>query len=713
MEELKYVVEDSTIAELLGVQNFTNKESAVLELVKNAFDAKALNMSIEFSKETIKISDDGCGMDREDILLHWMHVGKSNKGYEIVDKNGNKRILAGSKGVGRFALARLGEVVEVESQKEGNNSVVWKTDWGQSTIEEVKSKDFLGTKMVIQGLRDKWSEKSAQNLANYLGRTYSNDVMKINIIYENQPIQIKRYFENPKIGINYSSKIQLKYDSNKKSLSCVIDSDEFQSVALEYCEGYNIYHYNKEIDIVAELENEYFSNEVGDINDILSNIGDFDAEFYFGIEKVLAGDTEKFLYKRKMLTEKFEYGIILFRNSFSINSYEGKKDWLELGKRSRKSTAAATHPTGSWRVRENQLSGKVNIDKISNPYLKDLSNRQGLDENIYYNIFVNILLKGLTEFEYYRQAIIRLINKKNKLANEDKKKVVDKVIKNPSTLKSLTEIEENQFLIELIDYQKESQKYKKDIETTEKRYKYDVRILNVLATSGLKATSIAHELKNDRNSIDGNYEFIVKALKKYEIWESLNSFERTKYAHLNVPALLESNKYIGLKILQFMDTMLEEVEKRQFFPEEHNIKELLCNIKDNWERDYAWVFIELEIDEEMRFTIPEDILNVIFDNLILNSIQQNENMNQLRIHITIIERGNELYMKYKDNGKGLTKKYLDTPRKILEPHETSRKKGHGLGMWIVNNTLDMSGGEVINIGSDNGFYINFMVGGKL
>ena len=47
MEQLQYVIEDSTIAELLGVQNFTNDESAVLELVKNAYDAKA--SSIELS----------------------------------------------------------------------------------------------------------------------------------------------------------------------------------------------------------------------------------------------------------------------------------------------------------------------------------------------------------------------------------------------------------------------------------------------------------------------------------------------------------------------------------------------------------------------------------------------------------------------------------------------------------------------------------------
>ena len=34
MEELQYIIEDRTIAVLLGEQNFTNKESAILELVK-------------------------------------------------------------------------------------------------------------------------------------------------------------------------------------------------------------------------------------------------------------------------------------------------------------------------------------------------------------------------------------------------------------------------------------------------------------------------------------------------------------------------------------------------------------------------------------------------------------------------------------------------------------------------------------------------------
>ena len=53
MERLKYIVEDSTIAELLGVQNFTNEESAILELVKNAYDACAKKVEISFKDDML------------------------------------------------------------------------------------------------------------------------------------------------------------------------------------------------------------------------------------------------------------------------------------------------------------------------------------------------------------------------------------------------------------------------------------------------------------------------------------------------------------------------------------------------------------------------------------------------------------------------------------------------------------------------------------
>ena len=58
MEVLKYQVEDRTIAELLGVQNFSNKESAVLELVKNGYDSGSKKFEIYFEKDTITMDTD-------------------------------------------------------------------------------------------------------------------------------------------------------------------------------------------------------------------------------------------------------------------------------------------------------------------------------------------------------------------------------------------------------------------------------------------------------------------------------------------------------------------------------------------------------------------------------------------------------------------------------------------------------------------------------
>ena len=74
MEELKYVIEDSTIAELLGVQNFSTDEAAILELVKNAYDANALNLKIIFRNNELQFVDNGIGMNEEDIKEHWMQA---------------------------------------------------------------------------------------------------------------------------------------------------------------------------------------------------------------------------------------------------------------------------------------------------------------------------------------------------------------------------------------------------------------------------------------------------------------------------------------------------------------------------------------------------------------------------------------------------------------------------------------------------------------
>lgn len=717
MEKLKYVIEDSTISEVLGVQNFTNEESAVLELVKNAYDAQSLDVIIIISKSQIIIEDNGIGMNRQKILEAWMHVGISDKEY-IVGDGENSRVLAGSKGVGRFAIARLGAEASVYTKMDGQEAILWKTDWNTNTLETCYEMKKRGTKIVIGKLRDNWTEPRVYNLHEFLSRTYNDDKMKIQIDYKEDRKAVMRYFGKIQLGVNCVSIIRLQYLAGFQKLICDIKSDEFKENVKELCPDINIKEQKTELNIVDELD--YIKNElyeeatIEEWKEVLENVGDFSAELYFSLKNPSTFDAEKYFYKHKILDERYESGVILYRNAFSISSYEGKKDWLEFGKRSRKSPAAASHPTGSWRVRENQMSGKVIIDKKENKGLSDLMNRQGLVENDIYKVFIAIIITGINCFERYRQNIIRCIaNKYNEPKDEKKPKVIDSVMKNPQKLMELSLEEKKLFMDELEQMKKDNKESKNQIDETERRYKYDIRLLNILATSGLKATSIAHELYNDRNSIDENVDYIINALKRYELWDVVNDFENTKYMHRDVPALLEKNRRVNKRIITFMDVMLSESEKDQFVPEDINIYEFFINIKSVWEKDYSWINIQLHMEESLEYRSAKDIFRVIFDNLILNSIQQNDAENILEIHIYAEKKGKYINMMYMDKGKGLSEKYKFEPMRILEVHETSRKKGHGIGMWIVNNTIVNTGGEIKKIEGLDGFKIKFMLGDKI
>lgn len=717
MEKLKYIIEDSTIAEVLGVQNFTNEKSAVLELVKNAYDAQALDVIIIISKEQIIIEDNGIGMNRQKILESWMHVGISEKKY-IIGEGESARVLAGSKGVGRFAIARLGAKASVYTKMDKQEAVLWKTDWNTNTLESYQQIKERGTKIVIEQLRDNWTETRVRNLREFLSRTYNDDKMKIQVEYKEDRKAVTRYFGKMQLGINCVSVIRLQYLAEFQKLVCDIESDEFKENVREICPEIDIKAQKIELNIVDELG--YMKNDlseeatVEEWKKMLENVGDFSAELYFSLKNPSTLDAEKYFYKHRILDNRYEAGVVLYRNAFSISSYEGKKDWIEFGKRFRKSPAAASHPTGAWRVRENQMSGKIIIDKKKNRGLSDLMNRQGLVENDIYKVFVAIIIAGINCFERYRQSIVRCIaNRYNESKEESKPKVIESVMKNPEKLTELSSEEKKLFLDELEQMKKENKESKKQMDETEKRYKYDIRLLNMLATSGLKATSIAHEMYNDRNSIDENVDYIIRALKRYELWSVVSDSENTKYMHRDVPALLEKNRRVNRKIITFMDVMLSESEKEQFVPEDINVYELFKNIKSVWEKDYSWINIQLHVEEGLECRSAKDIFRVILDNLILNSIQQNDDENILEIHIYIEKKGKYINMVYMDKGKGLSEKYRFDPMRILEVHETSRKKGHGIGMWIVNNTIVNTGGKIQKIEGVNGFKIEFMLGDKI
>ena len=284
MEKLEYVIEDSTIAEILGIQNFSNEESAVLELIKNAYDAQAANVIVIISKDRIVVEDDGVGMNRQKILDAWMHIGKSDKEY-IMGKGGSARVLAGSKGVGRFAIARLGARDCVLSKMDGQDSVLWKTDWNTNTLETYRALEKSGTRIEIENLRDNWTESRVRNLRDFLSRTYNDDKMRIQVEYKKNRQNVTKYFNKIQLGINCVSIIRLHYSSDSQMLVCDIESDEFKEAAKAHCPGMNLEAQRMEINMADELADikEEVSEGAADEEwrELLTSVGNFSAELYF------------------------------------------------------------------------------------------------------------------------------------------------------------------------------------------------------------------------------------------------------------------------------------------------------------------------------------------------------------------------------------------------------------------------------------------------
>ena len=186
MEKIKFNVSSKT-ARLIGRENISDSNGAIIELVKNAYDADAEsvyinfdiiyenipneiiisenkkyfsdeeydillssynqdgdilkkkdNLSLEqesilknllFSKNKIIILDNGSGMNETIIKTVWMNIGTSDKEINTFSRKG--RIKTGAKGIGRFALEKLSQKTIVYSKHDKDKLVYWDLDWTQ------------------------------------------------------------------------------------------------------------------------------------------------------------------------------------------------------------------------------------------------------------------------------------------------------------------------------------------------------------------------------------------------------------------------------------------------------------------------------------------------------------------------------------------------------------------------------------------------------
>ncbi len=168
----------------LGEELISNPEHGIIELVKNSYDADAIECTVDLKGTNelggmVVISDDGAGMDLEAISSGWFLIGHSKKSSQVLTPLG--RSPAGNKGLGRFAALRLGTCVTLATRPSNEPGLEYSLTINWKQFEEVDAVEAInfdvmkqettknhGTQIIIDNLQVKLGREEIQKLAREL-----------------------------------------------------------------------------------------------------------------------------------------------------------------------------------------------------------------------------------------------------------------------------------------------------------------------------------------------------------------------------------------------------------------------------------------------------------------------------------------------------------------------------------------------------------------
>lgn len=407
------------LLEQLGEQLIRNESIALLELIKNAYDADASYCQItmmepwETDSGKIIIEDDGEGMNAKILKKAWFEIGtdyksdlKKSKLPELTNKHHRRRL--GEKGIGRFGVHKLGRVIKIITRKDKEEFVVtikWdqvsKTDYIESlpvSIIQREPRHFVnstGTRIEISKLRTAWTKKITRECARVitsLNSPFDDDSSfrtEFNVVDCDWLAGLPSYQEILSNSL-FSFDVTIEGDT--------ITDFEYQFVPWSTMDKIRKRHVDMSCEsiqktcrmVVKEGKKEIPVNldmhKIGRVR-FKGVIFDLDTQILNLI------DIEKTSVKQYLDNNG---GIRVYRDSMRVLDYgEPNTDWLGLGVR------RINLPTK--RISNNLILGAVYISAKSSADLVEKSNREGFIENDAYLTLRNAVLYALDRVESQRQ----------------------------------------------------------------------------------------------------------------------------------------------------------------------------------------------------------------------------------------------------------------------------------------------------------------------
>ncbi|QNR23649.1 sensor histidine kinase [Croceimicrobium hydrocarbonivorans] len=710
-KEITRIRPAARIISTIGEDLVGDSYAAIVELVKNAYDADASYVEIVFDYTEmdgnpvlkIEIKDDGHGMTTEVVLNKWLVPATKDKLDRRTSPNG--RLFQGRKGIGRYAAAILGQELLLETVDQNNTQTQVYIDWQlfeeiefledvEVVVERKNVNKSPGTVLHITATGhklDQWRKPELASLTKELRKlkspfeSHTKDKFNINLAFFNCPFdeyndQVFEIEAFPIIKL-FDYRISGSIGKNGKVI-CTYENQSEQNLPSE----------TLEFDISLPIELNYpgpveFDFRVFDRDkeavENLINKGLIDP-----ISKNAIGKTEA----KRLLNEV--YGVNLYREGFRVRPYgNGGIDWLDLDK------DRIQNP--SVRVGNNQVVGFINVKPEELSHLIEKSARDGFKENTYYFGLVRLLKSVLARLEERRYIYRRNTGKGRhvKSVRQELNELFDYTSLTEQIKKKLsfTNAEDKTINEVAAIIQKEAEIKTKLLENIQST----IAIYQGQATLGKIVTVLLHEGRKPVSYFKQQSPNLVRWLEHYkakkdwndnlfdDITERLQTF-RDQSEHLS-------------QLFKRLDPLAKQNKgERRFFSLKNAINKAV-SIFDATLIE-SQIDFRLECDDSIEIKGWEEDIIIAVTNLVENSVYWlNESKSDDKAISIVVENGEDIIIHYRDNGSGIDEDSIESGA-IFEPGFSKKLHGTGLGLPIAGEAMERLGGSILAHYSDSGAY---------
>lgn len=644
---------------------------------------------------SIEVADTGVGMSEVEVRDNFLTLGTPARKREV-DKaieTGAGKVPLGEKGIGRLSTMRLGNRLHVETARVEDPNMTWlDIDWRafedlNALIEDIdiapvkgpikESAKWHGTRLVIKGVLEDWTEKRVRELADY-------DFARLLDPFRDPKnrSRIAIHWNDERIAIPWvDSSLIDNAHASLKGAYVVLKGEPTLTLSMVATKLGNFEHPSEtDVLVLARPDLEaLLAGADGTIPDTaLTSVGNFDFEIYWYNRRYITSIESIGNQAAVRAALKKWSSVMLFRDGFRVFPYgEQADDWLSLD-------AIALGRTG-YVLNKNQFVGHVRISRAGNPRLVDQTNREGLRETPESYVFREVLHDAVVErlWSFFKDVDRRYRNRAEDLG-EIRKEVEVLEGRTKTALKKLRKIVPKEEIGVLTDVElaiDEFEELAKRAERRAEQVEADSKQMVQMAGVGLLVEMVAHELARSTESA-------LTAI------EGLHGKDLPSDVRSKLDTLRSEIKSVSKRLRVLDQASVPGRQRSEVF----DLVKLIEDIKDGHSSQFARHHVGMRIKgpkAPVKVKLVKGMVVQILENLIANSVywmkvrSTREASYQPEIEVRV--ELDPLTIHFSDNGRGIAPDHQERVfRAYWSLKESSKRRG--LGLFIAaSNATDLKG----------------------